>query len=247
MGSLARVNGSRLGTPIDQRLHQRGYELWRAGVQPPEIRRTLKITMPQWTWLLEEGDPHSSPSMPCYRSMLVEEVAAIRNAASEAAVNLATDGVEVLRQRMQNARSANELIHGILQQTAAALVGIRLEPDKEPDKEPDAQMLVALAMPRKPTQEMLKILASIANMGPAAHAYRTIYGDHAAQRALYPLQDAPKRVDGAPLQPIEGEAATREQFLPSDMLDEVIGNLMSWDESEIDAFAEGGEEPPPNR
>lgn len=237
--NLAKIT-AKLGPQIDHRLHQRGWELWRSGTQPAAIRKALKITTPQWRWLLEVGDEDAIPPMPSYQTMLVHEIATIRSSASEAAVDLAVDGVKVLRQRTRNAQLANDLIHGILEHTAHQLLAMKADGDTDPNA------LISMCMPRGSTQEMLKILARFADMGTVAHAFRTIYGDVAAQRALYPVADAPKGGDGNPFNPGEGEGADRESFLPKEMVSEVVVEMSEWSDKQVKAFADGDDEPPPN-
>jgi hypothetical protein len=205
---------------VDTRLHQRGYQLWRAGLNATEIRKRLHVSKSTWKWLLQIG----SPRLHAYEDLLIDEVASIRNSASKIAVELSETSVTVLRDRMTAAGKANQIINVVLDRVLSA--GQMEEADPA----------------------MLKALAQIANVTPVAEAYQKIYGGSAALRGLYPTMDHAKAEYKPALEAVQGGDATNaDAILPAEKRDEIVQDMGGWTEEEIEVFAKTGVEPAPGR
>ena len=206
---------------VDRVLHQRGYELWRAGLNSTEIRKRLHVSKSTWKWLLQIGSIH----LRAYEDLMVEEVAIIRNSASKIAVDLSQQSVTVLRDRMAAAGKANEIINRVLERIAAT----------------DGNL-------RETDPALLKALAPIANVTPVAEAYQKIYGGSAAVRGLYPTLDHAKSEYRPALEAVQGgSGAAVDAILPAEKRDEIVQHMGGWTEQEIETFAKTGVEPAPGR
>ena len=204
---------------VDTRLHKRGYELWRAGLNSTEIRKRLHVSKATWKWLLQGGSTQLRP----YEDLLVEEVAIIRNSASRIAVELSQSSVTVLRDRMASAGTANEIINLTLK---------RILSDGGELRETDPALL--------------KALAPIANVTPVAEAFQKIYGGSAAVRGLYPTMDHSKSEYRPALEAVQGDTgAAVDAILPAEKRDEIVQDMGDWTEAEIATFAKTGVEPAP--
>jgi len=206
---------------VDTRLHKRGYELWRAGLNSTEIRKRLHVSKSTWKWLLQIG----TPQLRAYEDLMVEEVAIIRNSASKIAVELSHSSVTVLRDRMASAGTANEIINITLQRILA-----------------DGGEL------RETDPALLKALAPIANVTPVAEAFQKIYGGSAAVRGLYPTMDHSKSEFRPALEAVQGDTGSAaDAILPAEKRDEIVQDMGGWSDEEIATFAKTGVEPAPGR
>jgi len=199
-------------------LYQRGYELWRAGLSAAEIRNRLHISKTTWEWLLKEGNP---PGVPSYEELLIDEVAVIRNSASQIAVELSVHSVKVLRDRMTNAGKANVVIARVLDRM---LNGHIDELDTK----------------------VLKALLPISNATSVAEAFTRIYGSNAASRALYPTMDHAKAEYLSPLDAVQGGLGDAVSIMPAEQRDQIMSDMSSWTPEQVKAFAETGQEPTPS-
>jgi hypothetical protein len=206
---------------VDRALHQRGYELWRAGLNSTEIRKRLHVSKNTWKWLLQQGSVH----LRSYEDLLIDEVALIRNSASKTAVDLSQTSITVLADRMSAAGKANTIINGVLNRIM----------------ESGGQMI-------ETDPALLKALAPIANVTPVAEAYQKIYGSNAAVRGLYPTLDHSKSEYRPPLEAIQGDSGSAaDAILPAEKRDEIVTDMSSWTEEEIEIFAKTGVEPAPGK
>lgn len=204
---------------VDTRLHKRGYELWRAGLNSTEIRKRLHVSKTTWKWLLQIG----SMQLHAYEDLLVEEVTLIRNSASKIAVDMSQKSVQVLSDRMTSAGTANEIINLVLR---------RILSDGGELKETDPALL--------------KALAPIANVTQVAEAFQKIYGGSAAVRGLYPTLDHAKSEYRPALEAVQGDTgAAVDAILPAEKRDEIVQDMGGWTEEEISIFAKTGVEPAP--
>ena len=204
---------------LNRAMHQRGYELWRAGLTAGEIQKRLHISRETWAWILKEGSSH----LPAYEDLVIEEVSKIRGAASEAALEISEKSVHVLRDRMVNAGKANGLITGILE---------RLE-DGSTFEELDAKAL--------------KALLPIANITSVAEAYARIYGASAAMRGLHPTVDHSKAEYISPLETVQGKAEeTNKAIMPVEQQSQVATDVSNWSEEQLAEFIDGNGEPDPS-
>lgn len=197
-------------------MYQRGYELWRAGLSASEIRNRLGIAKATWNWLLKEG----SSTAACYEDLLIDEVAAIRNSASQIAVELSTSSVTVLRDRMANAGKANAMMGLVLDRMLSGHID-----------EVDTKVL--------------KALLPIANATSVAEAFTRIYGSNAAARGLYPTMDHAKADYAPPLEAIQGGEGDKISILPAEQRDQVMADMSNWTPEQVKEFAETGKEPTP--
>ncbi len=206
---------------VDHAMHQRGYELWRAGLNSTEIRKRIHVSKTTWKWLLQTGTVH----LRAYEDLLVDEVTAIRNSASKIAVELSQTSVTVLRDRMSGAGLANTIINQTLQRILA-----------------DGGAL------REDDTALLKALAPIANVTPVAEAFQKIYGGSVALRGLYPTLDHAKAEYKPALEAVQGgTGAAVDAILPAEKRDEIVQDMGDWTEKEIEVFAKTGVEPAPGR
>lgn len=203
---------------VDGPLHQRGYELWRAGLNATEIRKRLHVSKSTWKWLLQAG----SRRMPSYEDMLVDEVASIRNSASKIALELSESSVTVLRDRMTAAGKANTIINGVL--------------DRALNGDMDAV-----------DPSLLKALVPIANVTPVAEAFQKIYGGSVAMRGLHPTMDHAQSEYRPALEAVQGGAETDSSLLPAEKRDEIVQDMGGWSDEEIETFAKTGVEPAPGQ
>ncbi len=203
---------------LNRRMHQRGYEMWRAGLAPGEIQKRLHITRDTWDWLLKEG----SSDLPSYEDLVIDEVQIIRNSASEAALELSHNSVKVLRDRMSNAGKANAIMGTILDRVASG----------SPFEELDAKAL--------------KALLPIANITSVAEAYARIYGTSAATRGLHPTVDHSKAEFVSPLESVQGKVEEDKTLIPPEQRDQVVSDVSGWTEEQLDQFIEGKGEPEPS-
>ena len=206
---------------VDHALHQRGYELWRSGLNATEIRKRLHISKSTWKWLLQTGSCH----LRAYEDLLVEEVTLIRSSATRTAIELSQSSVTVLSDRMKAAGKATQLINVTLNRIM----------------EHEGTM-------REEDPALLKALAPIANLGAVADAYQKIYGSNAAVRGLYPTLDHQKSEFRPALEAVQGgDGSAADGVLPAEKRDEIVQDMSNWTEEEIRIFAETGVEPAPTK
>jgi len=214
---LSGLRQSKNEKQVTPSVYQRGYELWRAGLSAAEIRNRLYISKPTWEWLLKVG----CSTAPAYEDLLIDEVAAIRNSASQIAVELSVSSVKVLRDRMGNAAKANLLINTVLDRMMSGHID-----------EMDTKVL--------------KALLPVANATSVADAFSRIYGASVAARALYPTMDHSKSVYVSPLDAIQGGEGDSITIMPAEQRDQVMADMSSWTPEQIERFATTGEEPSPS-
>lgn len=204
---------------LNRAMHQRGYELWRAGLTPGEIQKRLHISRETWAWLLKEG----SSDIPCYEDIVVDEVSRIRSSGGEAALEISEKSVHVLRDRMENAGLANGIMNGIL---------TRLK-DGAPFDELDAKAL--------------KALLPIANITSVAEAYARIYGASAAMRGLHPTVDHSKSEYISPLETVQGKVEENNKaIMPAEQQSQVATDVSNMSDEQLRAYLETGKEPDPS-
>lgn len=227
-----RYPGTKFGTAINVAIHKRGFDLWRSGLQPKRCRTELGLTSAQWRWLVSEG----SSDLPSYESMLIEEVATLRTEAREAAKQVSTEGVEALKLRVQNARAANAYSQLILRSAVEEFQ------EKAQSGQP---FVIEEVLPSKHALETLKVLAKLGELGPSADAFKRIYGDVAAHKALYPERDNPRSetASGEPLHALQGEQAERDDFMNDETMIQVVDELRGLTPEQLRQFVEGGDEP----
>lgn len=225
-----------LGTPITPNIHQAGYDLWCSGLQEKRCRTQLGLTSRQWKWLRSEGNRR----FPSYESMRIDEVAALRTEARNAAKQFSTEGVEALRLRVENARAANAITQGILRMTVD-----QLRAGSE-DGEP---FVLESALPSRHVLEMLKVLEKIGDLGSTAESFRRIYGDVPVHKGLYPQRDAlsADTVEAQPFEQVQGGDAERGEFLDDEAVGQIVDDLRDLTVDELRAFVDGGPEPVPDR
>lgn len=220
-----------LGTEITAAIHQRGYELKRAGVQDITCRQELGMTVAQWNWLKHEGNT----IFRSYDKLMMDEVRQLRTKSREGALALATGGVDAINLAVENSRAANAIQQGILRHMAADICSIG---------EPNGKRDVEACMPTPHVLNTMKVLQRIGDLTPAADAFMKIFGDVALHKGLYPERDAPSTHEqsGEPLLALQGDDAEREAFISEDGMTEVVDGLREMSPEELRAFAEGGDE-----
>lgn len=224
---------SGLGTEIDHNIHLEGYRLWRMRTQPVHIRRELGITAAQLRWLTEVG----SQEYPSWRKILINEAKTIVSNARESAIRLSVEASQAIALRAKNARKANEIVDVILTQLAEGGVATTLGENGDPDG-------FEVSVLDRNTLATLKILTKITDLGPVANAFRTIYGDVAAHKGLYPERDAPKQEgqSGDPLRALQGHTVARDDFLDEESYGRIVDELRHMTDGELEEFARGGKE-----
>lgn len=222
-----RYAGNGLGTEITPRIHQRGYELWRVGLQEKRCRQELGMTVSQWLWLKTVG----GHGMPSYEEMLIEDVRQIQTSAREAATAIGVKGAGTIGESLNNASDANYIIAGILGRTKEQLSVLGNEPNIDD------------CLPSKIEREMLKICAKLSDLRPIAEAFRTIYGDTPQAKVLFPTGTANAHGEIAdPLVALQGKEAERENFISEDAMSDVVDGLGEMTPEELASFANGGHE-----
>lgn len=203
---------------INRAMHQRGYELWRAGLSPTEIQKRLHISRDTWSWILKVGSTH----LPAYEDLVVDEVSKIRSSASEAALEISESSVHVLRDRMTNAGKANTLMSEILDRAQG-------EGGFKPGD-----------------TSALKALLPIANITTVAEAYARIYGASAAMRGLHPTVDHAKAEFISPLETVQGKTEENKALMPPEQQNQVVSDVSKMTDKQIRAYLETGKEPDPS-
>lgn len=202
---------------VNRLLHRRGWEWWRAGVKPSEIRKRLHISKSTWVWLQTIG----SPELIAYDELIIDEVSKIRSSASELAIELSELSVGVLKDRMANAGKANAIMETVLTRIVA----------NGGAGEGDAQLL--------------KAVLPIANITTVAEAYAKIYGSSAAIKGLYPTVDHSKAEWVPALEAVQGGDDGDDSMLSAEKQAEIVQDMSEWTPEQVKHFAETGEEPPP--
>lgn len=243
------------GGEITLVIHQRGYELWRAGVHASKIRSQLGLTTTQWKWLMQVGDTE----LPAYEEMVIDEVAAIRSASRRAALEVATGSVDVLRRRMEIAGTANDIVAAIIRTVATSVNEThevhraRMLPD-ELSMPGGHEVLnganslaeeIDNALRRPAILATLKELRHYCDLGQVADSFRAIYGDVPAARGLYPTRDGAARHEGDPLIALQGDTSERDRRFPPEVVHELIDDMRNWTDDQISAYAQGEDEPAP--
>lgn len=239
------------GNEITAAIHQRGYELLRAGLQEKHCRTELGLTAIQWRWLKNTGNE----DFPSYESMVIREVAAIRTEARNGAMMMSKEGIEAIRLKVENARAANAINQGILREMAANIMDVHsLRKQRGASRERGVPATIdeinaviptlETCMPSKKILECMKVLTKIGELNTTAEAFMRIYGDVPMNKALYPERDRPKPEDeaGQPLVVLQGDEAERAAFLEPDAMNEIVDGLRDMTEEQLRKFADGGDE-----
>jgi hypothetical protein len=207
------------------------------------IREEIGVTEKQFDWLLHEGGRlPSGESVMAYKRWLLKDIVEVRKTATETAAHLGTVGGEAVRLRVDCAVAANSLVKGIL-----AHMGYQVQAMSEASIASGQVFPLDAVMPSKAVVDALKALKPFCDLGPVAEAFKSIYGDAASIRALYPEQDGPGQDKGIgrPFANIDGSADGGSSFMSPAQLAEMANIVANFSPAEAESYADGGDEPPP--
>lgn len=230
--------------------YTKAWELFSTGLDERTIKSVAGLSGAQLHALYTVGLPARGgrrKALPPFLTRIAEETAAVRSQTVEAAKEVSSRGVRVLRAAFVNAETAQTLISGVQRLVAERIAWAQTLPV---DKRPSLDAL----MPGDLTIRALNAFRRIADgYERAARAYQLIYLKpdqiHPATRAVLAIPGKGKALTGG-VASLPAALALADELMgegTSDRIaEEVAREIMRWSPAQREHYALTGEEPAPS-
>jgi hypothetical protein len=229
---------------ITPQQYELGWQLYSTMHSVQQVMKATGLTRPQLVWLVEIGNDRKG--MVCYTKRLSEQVARIRERSQDAAEQVGSSAVKILKSSAEITELAQGIVKTILGIHAQQRVQVVLNKLKSGTPISDRDM-ASLALPKGVT-ETLKALRSYATFAETAQAFRVVFDSPHQSRD--PLSAMPRGVkldlSGESVLPAAAalvEELTGSRELGADFLDELLPESKGWTEADIEHFIATGERP----
>lgn len=231
------VGGGRPEDITEQQYHM-AWRLMAADCTVTQIMAGSGLNKAQLTWLMQEGD--ESRGMPSFAKMILEQVAAMRGRAQEAANKVGIEALEALGRQMKITRMTQQIMLLLLQEVGTELaMNDRAAPQ---DKKP-----LHRVVPTRQVVDTIKTLRPLADYTNVALAYRAVFDSPFSKND--PISSLPRetRVDFSTESLIPASMALLSEgksgAVTRDILQELLPEMRGWTQEEVELFAETGERP----
>lgn len=233
--------GSKPQDNITKVQYERGWSLVSTYHTAQQVITATSLTRPQLVWLTRIG----SKKMLSYNERMTEEIAAIRQRATNAAEQVGKDALVALQSAGTITHRSQDIVKSLMGAYMMRLQGSIKQ--AQISGSISATTLSGLGMP-KSLRETLRVLKPYTDFSETARAFRLVFDSPLQERN--PLKNLPKALQGD----LAGEAtmpaamALVEELggdnTGHDALDDLLPEFKNWTDEEIEYYASTGERPP---